>query len=93
MNQVGEFDWNPEEQGIVLGSFYYGFIITQIPGGILCEKLGSKWIIGLATFVSGILTILNPLAARIGGIAGISTLRAVQGLFQVNYTECVTDLG
>jgi len=35
------------------------------------------------TFFAGILTVLNPLAARIGGIAGISTVRALQGLVQV----------
>ena len=71
-----------------MGSFYYGFIITQIPGGMLCEKLGSKRIIGLMTFLAGILTLLNPFAARIGGIAGISTVRAIQGLVQVNIRIC-----
>ena len=66
-----------------MGSFYYGFIITQIPGGILCEKIGSKWIIGLMTFCAGILAIFNPLAAHYGGVAAISTMRAIQGLVQV----------
>ncbi len=53
--QSGEFDWTPEEQGFVLGSFYYGFIVTQIPGGILTEKYGGKWMMGLMTFFAGFL--------------------------------------
>jgi hypothetical protein len=28
----GEFDWNAEEQGIILGAFFYGYIVTNIPG-------------------------------------------------------------
>ena len=28
----GEFDWDAEQQGIILGSFVYGYIVTNIPG-------------------------------------------------------------
>lgn len=27
--QQGEFNWNEAEQGIILGSFFYGYVITQ----------------------------------------------------------------
>lgn len=36
----GPFIWNGQTQGLILGSYYWGFIITQIPGGILAETLG-----------------------------------------------------
>ncbi len=26
----GDFDWDAEEQGIILGAFYYGYIATQV---------------------------------------------------------------
>jgi hypothetical protein len=29
----GEFDWSPQTQGFVLGSFFYGYLLTQIIGG------------------------------------------------------------
>ncbi len=29
-----EFDWDAEEQGIILGAFYYGYLVTQV-GDIL----------------------------------------------------------
>ena len=79
----GEFDWGPEEQGLVLGSFYYGFIVTQIPGGMLSEKFGAKWLLGSLTGLAGLLTILNPIAARSGGIGALAALRVIQGLVQV----------
>lgn len=28
----GEFNWTGEEQGIILGSFFWGYVITQVPG-------------------------------------------------------------
>lgn len=31
--QVHEFDWTPQLRGLILGSFFYGYILTQLPGG------------------------------------------------------------
>ena len=28
-----EFQWDSNLKGIILGSFFYGYIITQLPGG------------------------------------------------------------
>lgn len=28
-----EFDWSPKIQGLILGSFFYGYVLTQIIGG------------------------------------------------------------
>ena len=72
---------------MVLGSFYYGFIITQIPGGILSEKFGAKWMIWIMTSLAGILTLFNPLAARNGGIGVLAALRVLQGLVQVSHAS------
>lgn len=37
---VPEFDWSPSVKGLVLSSFFYGYIITQLPGGWLAAKIG-----------------------------------------------------
>lgn len=63
-DEEGEFDWSDETQGVILGAFFYGYIITQIPGGLLAEKFGGKWLFGIGTLISSIATILTPLAAR-----------------------------
>ena len=81
--QTGEFEWNPEEQGLVLGSYYYGFLVTQLPGGIISGKFGAKWMMGSMTALAGLLTILNPITARAGGIGALVALRVIQGLVQV----------
>ena len=32
--------WQESQQGIVLGMFFYGYVLTQLPGGRLAEIIG-----------------------------------------------------
>ncbi|KAB7495011.1 Sialin [Armadillidium nasatum] len=64
----GEFDWDEHTQGLILGAFFYGFILTNIPGGILANYFGGKIVVGVSIFLTGILTLFSPLAARSSGI-------------------------
>jgi ACS family sodium-dependent inorganic phosphate cotransporter-like MFS transporter 5 len=89
----GAFTWDAEEQGIILGAFFYGYVITQIPGGYLAEKYGGKWLFGVGTLVTAILTLLTPLAAKAGSGVFIS-VRVLMGLGEVSkiYTYVVSSL-
>lgn len=42
----GSFIWTTAEQGYVLSSFFYGYVLTQIPFGILAKKYGAKYFLG-----------------------------------------------
>ena len=33
-----KFDWDSDTQSLVLGCFFYGYVVTQIPGGTLGKK-------------------------------------------------------
>lgn len=37
-----EFDWDSKTQGLVLSSFFYGYISTQLLGGLLSTRIGGK---------------------------------------------------
>ena len=79
----GEFDWSAKEQGIVLGAFYYGFVISMLPGGYFSERYSGKWIL-LISFVGGTLcNFLSPMSARLGGSTGFIALKVIQGFLQV----------
>ncbi|XP_055299422.1 sialin-like [Sitodiplosis mosellana] len=74
------FTWTQVEQGWVLSSFYIGYVITHIPGGILAEKFGGKWTLSLGILSTAIFTILTPIAAVHGGFIAVIVLRILMGL-------------
>ena len=49
--QEPEFDWTPETIGIIDSSFFWGYLITQIPGGFLAAKYpANRWEIRAVIF-------------------------------------------
>lgn len=43
--ETQEFDWSSTQQGVILSSFFYGYILTQFVGGLLANKLGGHRVI------------------------------------------------
>jgi hypothetical protein len=38
VTEISEFHWSPETIGYVDASFFWGYIVTQLPGGFLGEQ-------------------------------------------------------
>ena len=34
--------WHESQQGNILGMFFYGYVLTQLPGGRLAEIIGEE---------------------------------------------------
>lgn len=34
--------WDKEEQGNMLSAFYYGYCLTQVFGGWICDRIGGS---------------------------------------------------
>lgn len=73
------YDWNSETQGWILGSFFYGYIMTQIPGGYLASRYGPKWLLGFGILGTVIFTLLTPVAADLGATYLIA-VRVLEGI-------------
>ena len=82
MSQNGIFNWNAAERGLILGCYYYGYTISNVPGGWLAQKLGFKLVMGTSMFVSGLMTLAMPFAAYLN-IETFVILRTLIGFFQV----------
>lgn len=78
----GTFEWSEALQGVILSSFYWGYIITHIPGGMLVEKFGGKMTLLSGIVATSILTFLTPLSITIGGPQLLIINRVVMGLCQ-----------
>lgn len=77
--EEGEFVWDELEQGALLSSFYWGYLVTQMPGGYLAERFGSKIVLGVSQTMNGLLFLLLPVATR-GGLPAAAAVRVLQGL-------------
>lgn len=75
----GTFNWSPKTQGVILGAFFWGYIITPIPGGFVAERFGGKWLFGLGVVLTGILGMLIPIVTSTFGHEGLIAIRALQG--------------
>ncbi|XP_044773215.1 sialin isoform X8 [Neomonachus schauinslandi] len=73
------YQWDAETQGWILGSFFYGYIITQIPGGYIASKVGGKLLLGFGILGTAIFTLFTPIAADFG-VGALIVLRALEGL-------------
>ncbi|XP_047497038.1 sialin-like isoform X1 [Penaeus chinensis] len=69
------------QRGAVLAAFFYGYFLTGVLGGRLAELYGTKLVLGGSVFLSSILTLLTPIAARTH-YGALIALRAVMGLGQ-----------
>ncbi len=78
----GEFAWNEEEQGLILGSYFWGNILGQIPGGYLSERFGGKRVFTFGMFGTSLATLFIPLASSYG-VGAFIAVRIIQGLTQV----------
>ncbi|GAV06536.1 hypothetical protein RvY_16505 [Ramazzottius varieornatus] len=77
-----KFNWDSETQGILHGSFFYGYLISQVPGGWIAHKFGAKKPFALCMLLTGILTLLSPLAVTTGGVWLFFAVRFTIGIFQ-----------
>eukprot|EP00111_Clytia_hemisphaerica_P003448 TCONS_00009856-protein len=78
----GEFLWDQNRQGLILGAFFYGYLITQVPGGWLANRYGGKWVYAVGMLFCNIMTALTPVAARTSYMFLIAA-RVIEGLGQV----------
>ena len=70
--------------GLILGSFFFGYVITQLPSGWLGTRFGGKYLLGLGVLCTSVLTIFTPLAAR-HSVGMLILVRILEGLGEVNY--------
>ena len=79
----GEFAWDATRQGYLLSSFFYGYVITQIPFGILAKRFGSKYFLGVGMLINSVFGLLVPISAQ-WGYYWLMLVRFIQGLGEVS---------
>ncbi|XP_061715883.1 putative inorganic phosphate cotransporter [Cydia pomonella] len=76
------FDWNMQMQSVILSSFFWGYMILQVPGGLLADKIGGSLLMGISIGSNAIISLILPTAAVYGGWYAVCACRVLQGLTQ-----------
>ncbi|CAD7695363.1 unnamed protein product [Ostreobium quekettii] len=74
-----EFQWNSQVKGLVQSSFFWGYLLTQIVGGIWADRFGGKKVLAFGVVWWSMATALTPLAAS-AGLPYLLAARACMGV-------------
>ncbi|KAG8259618.1 hypothetical protein J6590_008653 [Homalodisca vitripennis] len=89
--QIQDFNWDSKTRAVVLSSFFWGYVCTQILGGWLGARLGGSRVFGFGIFVTALLTVFSPPLARVNVYLLVAT-RVVQGFFEGGTYPCLQAL-
>ncbi|XP_037294522.1 putative inorganic phosphate cotransporter [Manduca sexta] len=78
----GSYDWSMQIQSVILSSFFWGYVILQVPGGELAARFGGSKLVTLSIALNAIVCILIPLSVSYGGWKLMCACRVFQGLTQ-----------
>lgn len=84
-----EYDWTDMQKSYILSSFFWGYFVTQFPGGYLCRRFGAKRTMLISTLGSSVMGLLPPLCVSWGGWGVYCGIRVIQGFFQGFMFPCV----
>ncbi|XP_044267410.1 sialin-like [Tribolium madens] len=59
------YEWNEREKNDLFAWFFWGYLITQIPGGRFSEIVGSRIVLGVGILLASVATLLLPLFCNI----------------------------
>jgi ACS family sodium-dependent inorganic phosphate cotransporter len=63
---AADLGWSMQTQGLVLSSFFIGYLLLQVVGGQLADRFGGKAVLAAGVLLWSLFTILTPPAALLG---------------------------
>ncbi|XP_062560564.1 sialin-like [Armigeres subalbatus] len=85
------YRWDQKTQGNILGAYFYGYLLTSLPAGLLAERFGPKLLITVSFVGCAITTAVTPFLAEWGAWAIIIS-RGVIGLLAGFVYPCLHNL-
>ncbi|CAO3574597.1 unnamed protein product [Mortierella alpina] len=76
---ASEFHYSKSQQGIILASFFIGYILTPIVGGTLADRYGGKAVLAFGAAAWTVFTLLTPFASEMG-LGWVVAVRIALGL-------------
>ncbi|XP_046735529.1 sialin [Diprion similis] len=75
----GPFQWDKTTQGLILSSYFWGYLVSQLPGGRVAELFSARWVMNGSVMLNAVASILSPMAAKLH-YSVLILMRIAQGL-------------
>lgn len=85
--EEADFEWTSQQRGYLLSAFYYGYVVMQLPAGMLTKKVSAHIMFGVGTFVAGLISLATPLI--VGNFYVFLLSRVLMGIFQAVAVPCI----
>ncbi|XP_022749610.1 probable anion transporter 6, chloroplastic isoform X2 [Durio zibethinus] len=85
-----QFGWNPSVAGLVQSSFFWGYALSQLPGGWLAKLFGGRKVLEIGVLAWSLATALVPVLA--GFMPGLLLSRILVGIGEGVSPSSATDL-
>ncbi|XP_011078539.1 probable anion transporter 6, chloroplastic [Sesamum indicum] len=85
-----QFGWNASVAGLVQSSFFWGYALSQLPGGWLAKVFGGRKVLEIGVLVWSLATALVPLLA--GFMPGLIFSRILVGIGEGVSPSAATDM-
>ncbi|XP_008795831.1 probable anion transporter 6, chloroplastic [Phoenix dactylifera] len=85
-----QFGWNSSTAGLVQSSFFWGYALSQLPGGSLAKLFGGRKVLKVGVLAWSLATILVPFVA--GFMPGLVLSRILVGVGEGVSPSAATDL-
>ncbi|KAJ8668264.1 hypothetical protein QAD02_009927 [Eretmocerus hayati] len=76
----GHFHWTAHIQGVILSSYYWTYLVTNLLGDLVVRKIGSKQTLNYSILISVILMLVTPISVTLGDYTALIFLRAMTGI-------------
>lgn len=81
--------WSKTESGIILSSFFWGYMLTQVISGYISDRIGGHKVLMFAAFGWASTTYFMPnlielLSNDVTSVLLLAVMRAINGAFQGN---------
>lgn len=86
-----KYGWSETTKGLVLSSFFIGYMSCQVPGGWLANRIGGKLTLAIAVIWWSVFTFLTPIAAA-ASLPLLFVTRALMGAGEAGLFPSVFNL-
>lgn len=75
----GPFIWSELLQGSLLSCYFWGYLVSQIPCGLIAENFSAKWVMFFSVAINVVCTLFTPVLTKLHYV-GLILMRVLEGI-------------